>query len=189
MKTVAKAKTGTKTKCNFGNGAKIKSCKERGEWAELCFMARAAGEGLRVSKPYGDSSRYDVGVEHRGPIWRVQVKSTIYRRRNGEYSLNVMGPKRKKYARGTVDFFAIYLIPVDAWYIIPYAVVGRKNLSLHFTPHSPRHKYAKYREAWELLREGKGLTMQACVEEVVVDSFPCAGFVAVEANSRFLTAR
>src|SRR5689334_11543102 len=91
-------------------GSLIRGCKERGEWAELCFMARAAGLGLKVSKPYGDSASYDVGVEcgsgrGEGRVLRVQVKSTIYRRRNGEYSLNVMGPGRRRYARGTVDFF------------------------------------------------------------------------------------
>ena len=133
-------------------GRWIKGCKERGEWAELCFMARAAGEGMKVSKPYGDSASYDVGVEYRGQIRRVQVKSTLYHRRNGEYSLNVMGPGRERYAEGTVDFFAVYLIPLDAWYIIPYEVMGRTNCTLHFTPKSGRHKYAGYREAWDLLR-------------------------------------
>jgi PD-(D/E)XK nuclease superfamily protein len=140
-----------------GGGASIKGCKERGEWAELCFMARAAGEGLRVSKPYGDSAGYDVGVEciaGKGErrIRRVQVKSTIYKRRGECYSLNVMGPRRERYPSGVVDFFAVYLIPIDAWYIVPYEIVGRTNCSLHFTPDSIRHKYAKYREAWYLLR-------------------------------------
>ena len=97
----------------------IKGCKERGEWAELCFMARAAGLGMGVSKPLGDSRRYDVLVEAGGRIARVQVKSTLYRRRRNEYSLNVMGPGRKSYKEGTVDFFAVYLIPEDEWYIIP----------------------------------------------------------------------
>lgn len=51
--------------------------KERGEWAELCFMARAAGLGMATAKPYGDSRQYDVLVEAGGRIWRVQVKSTF----------------------------------------------------------------------------------------------------------------
>jgi hypothetical protein len=141
----------------------VKGCKERGEWAELCFMARAAGLGMSVSKPLGDSQQYDVLVEAGGRILRVQVKSTIYCRRGGEYSLNVMGPGRERYEPGSVDFFAIYLIPVDEWYIIPYEAVGRKNLSLHFTPGGKRQKYGKYREAWGLLEEGE-ITIQACVD-------------------------
>lgn len=134
-------------------GASIKHCKERGEWAELRFMERATAHGLRVSRPFGDSARYDVGVEQEGRIARVQVKSTIYRRRGIEsYSLNIHGPRRQLYERGTVDFFAVYLIPIDTWYIFPFERVAR-NFSLHFTPGSKRDKYGEYREAWHLLRE------------------------------------
>ncbi len=132
-------------------GSAIKNCKERGEWAELCFMAKAAGHGLRVSKPYGDSASYDVGVERDGRILRVQVKSTLYRRRGIEsYSLNVHGPRRQLYKKGSVDFFAVYLIPRDTWYILPFAAMGG-NFSLHFTPGGKRGKWEDYREAWELL--------------------------------------
>ena len=93
----------------------VKGCKERGEWAELCFMARAKGLGMGVLKPFGESGRYDVAVENGGPILRVQVKSTIFCRRGNEYSLNVMGPGRKPYKKGTVDFFAVWVIPLEKW--------------------------------------------------------------------------
>ena len=143
----------------------IKGCKERGEWAELCFMARAKGLGMGVLKPYGDSGRYDVAVESGGPISRVQVKSTIYCRRGGEYSLNVMGPGRKRYRRGTVHFFAVWVIPIGEWYIIPYEAMG-KRLTMHFTPGSKRSKWTKYREAWDLLRV---IEIQACVDPLFVE--------------------
>jgi hypothetical protein len=129
----------------------LRGCKERGEWAELCFMALVAGMGMGVLRPFGDSRRYDVCVEAGGRIWRVQVKSTIYCRRGGEYSLNMMGPGRKRYEPGSVDFFAVFLIPVNQWYIIPYAALGNK-LTVHFTPGGKRQKYAQYLEGWELLR-------------------------------------
>jgi len=135
----------------LGRDVWVKGCKERGEWAELCFMARAAGMGMGVLKPFGESMRFDVGVLSGGRILRVQVKSTIYCRRRNEYSLNVMGPGRKQYRRGTVDFFAVYLIPVNEWYIIPYEALGKK-CTLHFTPGGKRQKYARYLEGWELLR-------------------------------------
>jgi hypothetical protein len=122
---------------------------------------------------------------------RVQVKSTIYTRRNGGFSLNVMGPQRKKYEPGTVDFFAILLIPIDEWYIIPYEVMGRTNLSIHFTPESVRQKYGAYREAWHLLRE-TGLTIQACADPEWEGVAPGDGVVespvlVASAYSRFLT--
>ena len=71
--------------------------------------------------------------------------------------MNVMGPQRERYPAGVVDFFAVYLIPIDVWYIIPYELMGQTNCSLHFTPGSKRQKYAAYREAWHLLRgEARG---------------------------------
>jgi len=127
-----------------------RGCKERGEWAELIFMARCAGLGLGVMKPFGDSRRYDVAVEAGRMILRVQVRSTIYKRRGREYSLNMMGPGRKRYKPGSVDFFAVYLIPENQWYIIPYAALGKK-MTLHITPGGGRQKYGAYLEAWELL--------------------------------------
>lgn len=54
------------------SGGAMKTCKERGEWAELCFMARAAERGFSVSRPHGDSAAYDVGVEDAGRFLRVQ---------------------------------------------------------------------------------------------------------------------
>lgn len=126
-----------------------KTCKQRGEWAELCFMARAADRGLNVSRPHGDSASYDVGVESNGRFLRVQVKSTTYERR-GQYTCNIVGPKRERYGRGKLDFFAIYLVPLDVWYIIPYAM-AEKNASLNLTPQKGR-KFSRYMEAWNLLR-------------------------------------
>src|ERR1700733_15543815 len=72
-------KNETKIECTFGRGVRIMGCKERGEWAELCFMARATGEGLRVLKPYGDSRAYDVAGESGGPIWRGEGEANISR--------------------------------------------------------------------------------------------------------------
>jgi hypothetical protein len=64
------------------------------------------------------------------------------------------GAGRKMYEEGLVDFFAIYLIPIDTWYIIPFAAIGRTRCSLHFTPGSKRKTYERYREAWELMKPG-----------------------------------
>lgn len=123
------------------------------------FYGAGQGVGDGGVEAVWESGRYDVAVENGGPIYRVQVKSTIYCRRGNEYSLNVHGPKRKRYEKGTVDFFAVWVIPIGEWYIIPYAAMGEK-LTLHFTAGSKRAKWARYREAWDLLRV---IEIQACV--------------------------
>ena len=45
-------------------------------------MTRAAEHGLRMIKPWGDSSRYDFVVETGGRFLRVQVKSTSIQQAN-----------------------------------------------------------------------------------------------------------
>ena len=51
----------------------------------------------------------------------------------GSYTCNIVGPKHERYGWGKIDFFAVYLVPVDVWYIIPFGVV-EDNYSLNLTP-------------------------------------------------------
>ncbi len=122
-------------------------------------MAWALRKGLRVSKPWGDSSPYDVGVEHGRQLIRVQVKSTSYRLANGYLCGFRPNQKGKPYTTRKVDFFAAYIVPEEVWYVIPAAVVLKtKGLSLMLCPVQPLkrncYKYESYREAWKLLRSG-----------------------------------
>jgi hypothetical protein len=80
--------------------------KKRGEWVELQFMAQALRKGFNVSKPWGDSSSHDVGIEHGRHLLRVQVKSSSYRLGNGY--LCAFKPNRRggRYSVKKVDYFA-----------------------------------------------------------------------------------
>ncbi len=49
-------------------GMKIKHPKLRGEWAELRFMTRAAEHGLCVTKPWGETARYDLRWSMKGTL-------------------------------------------------------------------------------------------------------------------------
>jgi hypothetical protein len=77
-------------------------------------LTRATEHGLRVIKPWGDSSRYDFVVESGGRFLRVQVKSTSNRRRK-QYACGIQGSGRRGYMAAEIDFFAIYVIPADCW--------------------------------------------------------------------------
>jgi PD-(D/E)XK endonuclease len=123
-------------KCNG-----FRTFKERGEWVELQFMARALRKRFKVSKPWGDSSAYDVGVEHGQRFLRVQVKSTSYRLANGYLCGFRPNQKKKRYNRRKVDFFAAYIVPEDVWYIIPAAVVLKtKSSDLMLCPVQPMRR-------------------------------------------------
>jgi hypothetical protein len=137
----------------------IFSPKRRGEWVELQFMARAAGKGFTVSKPWGDSARYDFAVEYGGRFHRVQVKSTMQQaqRGRGAYLCNTVsrgpiGPSRGYTARD-VDFFAFFIIPEELWYIVPIADVRRARTAVYLNPSVPRNRWFRYLEAWDLLKD------------------------------------
>ncbi len=129
-------------------GIDIKNPKQRGEWAELCFMTRAAEHGLCITKPWGEMAHYDFAIEHQGHFVRVQVKSTMYKRQ-GTYVCNVLA-NNGPYGANQIDFVAAYVIPADLWYIIP-AHAFQRQCHVHLSPHLKTSKYGRYREAWHLL--------------------------------------
>ena len=139
----------------------FRTFKERGEWVELVFMALAVRLGFRVSKPWGDSSAYDVGIESGERILRVQVKSTDCRTQYGWLCQFKPNARSKPYTLKQVDFFAAYVIPEDVWYLIPAAVLlgGKQKKALTLLPakplHPERYKHECYREAWGLLLPGQ----------------------------------
>jgi hypothetical protein len=141
------------------DGMRIKHPKLRGEWAELRFMTRAAEHGLCVTKPWGETARYDFAVEHGGHFVRVQVKSTMFVDRGG-YSCSVRGCSGP-YEGDPFDYLAVYLIPEDLWYIIPAEKVrGQGSVALY--PRLKKSKYEKYREAWGLLTSAVVECIEAC---------------------------
>jgi len=113
------------------------------------FMARAAEHGLCVAKPWEEMSAYDFAVEHNGHFLRVQVKCTNYRR-SRSYECDVTA-SHVPYSSERMDFFAVYVIGPDVWYIIPFAATGGRG-RLILSPHRDKSKYGEYREAWHLLR-------------------------------------
>jgi hypothetical protein len=140
-------------------GANIKDGKTRGEWAEMRFMARASEQGLRVSKPWGDSSSYDFIIEplHQsgpGKLLRVQVKSTTYSNFRS-YIVHLHGARHRRYTSDNIDFVAAYIIPKDIWFIFPIAAIVKVHSSMVLSPHMKVSKYGQYQEAWNLLR-GEG---------------------------------
>jgi PD-(D/E)XK endonuclease len=130
-------------------GMYIRHPKARGEWAELRFMTRATELDIIVAKPWGDSAPFDLALAYRGHFVRVQVKCTIFHRGNS-YKCH-LDSNGVPYRPDQIDFFAAYVIPTDTWYILPIkATNGQPDILL--TPHCKNGKYAKYKEAWPLLK-------------------------------------
>jgi len=120
-----------------------------GEQAEAAFLNKATSLGLSVSKPWGDSERYDFVVDAGRRMLRVQVKSTAYQHDGRcRYSINALC-HAALYTEDEIDFLAVYIVPLDLWYIIPVkACLNRKSLRFYPKATTLRSRYEKYREAW-----------------------------------------
>src|SRR5579863_3192144 len=141
--------------------------KRKGEMAELIFALKAISMGFAVSKPFGDSEAYDLVVGERNRLLRIQVKSVFTSKRWG-YNVAVSRkrlPLTIHYTADEIDFLVAYVVPHDAWYIIPVEeVLTLANIRLY--PEGTRKKdggyFEKYREAWHLLRQGTPTPPEIC---------------------------
>ena len=131
--------------------------KKQGELAELAFLHKAGWLGFVLSKPYGDSARYDFIVDAGGRLSRVQVKSASVCRDNAYKICSGRGHSSKRgYTARDIDFLAAYVFPCDAWYIIPVRAL-RRVMTLQVAPHFPsRRRFEPFREAWRLLTTRQG---------------------------------
>ncbi|MFZ0817496.1 MAG: group I intron-associated PD-(D/E)XK endonuclease [Candidatus Sulfotelmatobacter sp.] len=134
-------------------GRRFRNQAEQGEWAEIRFVARAAEQRFRVSKPWGNTAPYDLMVERDGKICRVQVKSTTCRVSSGAYPCSMPSGKRWVRLLEEVDYVVAYVIPLDLWYVIPAGVVKKRKGAITLAPWRRRSKYERYMEAWYLMRE------------------------------------
>jgi hypothetical protein len=176
MKTEAKVKA--KAHANKSANAYPADQKERGEWVELLFMVCAARRGLKVAWRHGDTSRYDVVVDSGGELYRVQVKSTTFKRRECWECLcfwSRVSEKReaKAYSTKYIDFVAAYVVPEDAWFIIPAERIRTTSLYLPTRARAERSRYGQYLDAWHLLgaEEVSTLTIQAAAESELLLEF------------------
>lgn len=136
---------------------KMSERKRKGEWAELLFMARAAALGFTVSKPMGDSARYDAIIEKNGFTLRIQVKCVGFLwRTHYRISCATGIHSNRRYTTEEADFLAAYIIPEDTWYIIPIAAVAPYTV-VYVRPHREAKSttFEQFREAWPLLEPPK----------------------------------
>ncbi len=129
--------------------------KEKGELAEAAFLHRATELGFVVSKPWGDSAKYDFIVDGWGRISRVEVKSCATMRDGRAYAFNTYRRTcgvAVPYYPGEIDVFACYVPPEDAWYILPVRQ-GALKKCLRVYPHAPARDrlYGRFRNAWHHL--------------------------------------
>jgi hypothetical protein len=112
-----------------------------------------------VLKPIGDRLPYDLAIDNKGKLLRIQVKSTWFYR--GAYKVDSRMTKtnrrkmiRKYYNENDFDFAIIYIQDLNIFYIMPQKVFAsyKSEISLVETAKRQRKpRSMEYKERWDLL--------------------------------------
>jgi len=152
-----------------------RNTKRIGELSEAAFLLKAESLGFRVSKPWGDSERYDFVLDSGPRLWRVQLKCTEALHARG-YDVQpiyaVYGKGKVVYSSDDIDVLVAHVVPCEAWYILPVdAFAPSKSLRLYPDIKFPRARWEKYREAWDLLRTREPKTQTADIRAALEASY------------------
>ena len=148
--------------------------KRTGERSEAAFLYQASQRRFAISKPWGDSERYDFILDNRPQpqvhLFRIQIKCTDSLRADAyetraTYSV---GRRHAVYTKRDIDFIAAHVVPLNIWYIIPVEICTPQPM-LRFYPHrqAKQMRLEKYREAWHLLDPpltNPTITIQASID-------------------------
>jgi hypothetical protein len=113
---------------------------QKGAIAESAFAFHAIRLGLGVSRPLVEGERYDLVLDLRSRLVRVQCK---WARRNGDviiarlrtYRFTPAGSVTTTYTPDEVDAIGIYCHELESCYLVPIEVVaGRRGIYLRLAP-------------------------------------------------------
>jgi hypothetical protein len=161
---------------------KPRNTKRTGELAEAAFLHKAVGLGFRVTKPWGDSERYDFVLDSGRRLWRVQIKCTAVERAGG-YHIQpihfVYGKNKVVYTAEDIDVLAAHVVPLDVWYLVPVAALAAgTSLRLYPDDGCKTARFEKYREGWDLFRGDGGEVSGDCTSVAAIEELH-SGNVAV----------
>jgi len=145
--------------------------KLKADIAESAVVTQLLKRELKVLRPVGDRLPYDLAVEYKGRLIRIQIKHAWYDKAKSMYLVDSRQTKtnrrrmiRKKYSSHEVDFVIIYLSDKEAFYILPVDVFSSYASSISIVEDTKRQrppKSAEYRERWDLLFNGSLAWKQA----------------------------
>ncbi len=133
----------------FPKGRKIPKNKRHkyvGEVSEAAILAKLISRGYPVSIPFGDNQRYDLIVERKSGLKRVQCKT-------GRLFRGVIGFALRSFTDGkdysdSIDAFAVFCPENEKIYWIPIKVVAGRTRSLYLRVSEEYRKSNGYKILW-----------------------------------------
>jgi len=134
------------------------STKLKGDIAEQAAILQALQLGWGVLRPIGDRLAYDLVFDVQGVLLKVQVKSSWYDEKSGNYVVDNRRTKtnrreilRANYSLEDFDFALVYIQEKSLFYIFPVDVFISYGSEIHLVEDGKRQRKPKsaiYRGAW-----------------------------------------
>lgn len=116
-----------------------------GHTTELRFRLQCFERGLGVWLPEGSFHRADVIIDNGHRLLKIQIKG-FYGQSASRYYEVKLCTNNVRYSKNDVDFFAVYILETNAWFILPFAASKRSFVV------SPTHPQQDFLGAWDLLK-------------------------------------
>lgn len=138
--------------------------KLKADIAESAVITELLKRGFKVLKPIGDRLPYDLAIDHKGKLIRLQVKSAWHDAEDKCYAVDARRTKtnrrrmlRARYDKDDFDFAILYIHELNVFYIMPVEIFSSyaSTITLVETDKRQRRpKSAEYRSRWNLLSDG-----------------------------------
>jgi len=115
-----------------------RNTKAIGDLSELEAALALARAGYLVSKPLGDSHRYDLIIDDGERLARVQVKTGRLHagvvKFNCSSSHSHRGGSASRAYHGEIEFLAVYCPETGETYLLPEGEIGNTKMHIRITP-------------------------------------------------------
>ncbi|SEQ08164.1 group I intron-associated PD-(D/E)XK endonuclease [Neolewinella agarilytica] len=135
--------------------------KLKGDIAEHATILYALTQGWGVLTPVGDRLPYDLVLDIKSRLIKIQVKSAWFDQAkqnwvvdNRRTKTNRRAMVRSPYDEKDFDFAILYISKLKVFYIMPSIVFNSYGSEIHLVEDSKRQrkpKSAQFRNAWSLL--------------------------------------
>jgi len=135
---------------------------EQGSYAELTFATLCLKHNIEIASPVVDVHGYDFIINVNEQWLKIQVKSTskpdIRYPNKPSYKIHVRkGATSMAYKENDFHFCAVYIIPLDLFYIIPICELNKTTIRIN--PDSNKCKFYKYKDNFKLLMPSPDTSM------------------------------
>ena len=139
------------------------STKLKGDIAEQAVILQALKRGWGVLRPIGDRLAYDLVVDVKGSLVKIQVKSAWFDASRRNYVVDNRRTKtnrrqmlRECYSESDFDFAVVYIDEIDVFYVFPIAEFIIYGSEIHLVETDKRQRKprsADFRNAWMLIEQ------------------------------------